>query len=160
MRTPSVNISQWLWTHYYVINQRTTSFMVYSIAACNVGHNLWRIAACCKMSCNWFTNLVQVFEEAAVIISKWFFSCSSTYTGVGFENFAVHSLEKKENIWEIRSGGNIIDLSGMYSWYGLHVMQNCLHLSRVVASKFSVPGGFWRKTLRVWLICTKMAKLI
>ena len=26
---------------------------------------------------------------------------------------------------------------------------------RVVASKFSVPGGFWRKTLCIWLICTK-----
>ena len=32
--------------------------------------------------------------------------------------------------------------------------------TRVVASKFSVPCGFWRKTLRIWLICTKMAKLI
>ena len=34
----------------------------------------------------------------------------------------------------------------------------CIH--RVVASKFSVPGCFWRKTWCIWLICTKMAKLI
>ena len=35
-----------------------------------------------------------------------------------------------------------------------------LIMSRVVARKFSVPGGLWRKTLCIWLICTKMAKLI
>ena len=43
----------------------------------------------------------------------------------------------------------------------LNCTQKGKQVSRVLASKFSVPGGIWRKTLRIWqwLFCTKVAKL-